>query len=162
MVDVVDRAIRSRMMSGIRGKHTQPELRLRRALHRRGLRFRLHDRKLPGRPDIVFPKYKAAIQVHGCFWHRHQGCGFSTTPASNIVFWKGKFRDTVKRDQRNLGQLLSAGWRVAVVWECELGGDDDVKRIGDRLAKWLESRKRFVEIPRMKPRARSKKPRTRS
>ena len=93
MVDVVDKATRSRMMSGIRGKDTQPELLLRRALHRLGLRYRVHVAKLPGRPDIVLARHNAVVLVHGCFWHRHRGCLFATNPASNAEFWKGKFAD---------------------------------------------------------------------
>lgn len=142
----MDRATRSRMMSGIRGKHTQPELHLRRALHRRGFRYRLHGAKLPGRPDIVLPKYKAVIQVHGCFWHRHAGCVFSTTPASNVAFWTSKFEKTIERDRRNKDKLLGAGWRTAIVWECELEGDG-VDAVADNLTKWLVGDDPFIEIP---------------
>jgi len=120
MVDVVDSEKRSRMMAGIRSKDTQPELTLRRRLHRSGLRYRLHAIDLPGRPDIVLPGRKAAIFVHGCFWHRHEGCHWCTTPASNTEFWGVKFASNVQRDKRAAEQLHSAGWRVAVVWECAL------------------------------------------
>jgi DNA mismatch endonuclease, patch repair protein len=145
MVDVVDRVTRSRMMGGIRGKDTKPELDLRLALHRRGLRYRLHVPGLPGRPDIVLPKHRAIIEIHGCFWHRHANCRFCTTPASNIGFWKPKFAETIKRDKRNIEALRELGWRVAVVWECS------VKEIGaeatsTKLAKWLQSKSRFKEI----------------
>ena len=145
MIDVVDTVTRSRMMAGIRGKNTKPELELRRALHRGGLRYRLHVPDLPGRPDIVLPKYHAIIEVHGCFWHRHANCPFCTTPASNLGFWKPKFSETVKRDKRNLEALRKLGWRVAVVWECsvkEIGAD----AVSTKLTKWLQSKSRFKEI----------------
>lgn len=118
-MDVVDRATRSRMMSGIRGKNTKPELVVRSYLHRSGLRFRLHA-SLPGKPDLVLPKYRAAVFVHGCFWHRHQDCRFATTPTSNAKFWKKKFADNVRRDAQVQQQLARLGWRVLVIWSCEL------------------------------------------
>jgi DNA mismatch endonuclease (patch repair protein) len=107
-------------MSRIRGTNTKPELAVRRYLHRAGLRYRLHAR-LPGRPDIVLPRFHAVVQVHGCFWHRHPQCRFSYTPASNSGFWQRKFRENVKRDQRVESELTSLGWRVFTVWECEAG-----------------------------------------
>lgn len=107
-------------MANIKGKNTRPELELRRALHALGLRFRLHDKRLPGKPDIVLPKYKAAILVHGCFWHRHEGCRYSTTPATRPEFWAHKFAQNIVRDQKNLENLIAAGWRVALVWECSV------------------------------------------
>ncbi|MGY0504457.1 very short patch repair endonuclease [Luteimonas sp. e5] len=116
-MDVVDPATRSRMMSGIRGKNTKPELVVRKHLHRAGLRFRLHA-GLPGRPDLVFPKYRAVVFVHGCFWHRHSGCRYATTPANNALFWQEKFEANVQRDVRVTRQLQDAGWRVLVVWSC--------------------------------------------
>lgn len=119
MTDIVDRATRSRMMSGIRGKNTKPELVVRGFLHRAGLRFRLHA-KLPGKPDLAFPKYRTVVFVHGCFWHRHEGCPFSTTPASNIEFWQKKFRDNMRRDVEAKRQLEEQGWRVLVIWACQL------------------------------------------
>lgn len=106
-------------MSRIRGKDTRPELLLRRAVHRLGLRYRLHPKELPGRPDLVFPKYHAVVFVHGCFWHRHAGCSIATTPKSNVDFWRAKFEANVARDQRNVASLESLGWRVFTVWECE-------------------------------------------
>lgn len=129
-MDVVDAATRSRMMSGIRSRDTRPELTVRRYLHAHGFRYRLHARNLPGSPDLVLPKYRVAILVHGCFWHRHQGCRYATTPASNTERWQHKFDTNVKRDQRKEAQLRVAGWRVIVVWECELRQAPD-----ERLAK---------------------------
>ena len=118
-MDVVDRATRSRMMSGIRGRDTKPEKQVRSFLHRAGLRFRLHA-PLPGKPDLVFPKHHAVVFVHGCFWHRHVGCRYATMPSSNAEFWQAKFDANVARDNRVSRQLRKEGWRVFVVWECRL------------------------------------------
>lgn len=119
MADVVDRATRSRMMSSIRGKDTKPELIVRGYLHRAGLRFRLHT-TLPGKPDLVFPKYRAAVFVHGCFWHRHQGCRYATTPANNAQFWREKFAANVRRDSIAERMLKGLGWRCLIIWSCQL------------------------------------------
>jgi DNA mismatch endonuclease (patch repair protein) len=110
-------------MAGIRSKDTKPEMTVRRYLHARGFRYRLHARDLPGSPDLVLPKYRVAILVHGCFWHRHAGCRFATTPASNVERWNVKFQANVDRDARKLASLEEAGWRVIVVWECGLRRD---------------------------------------
>jgi DNA mismatch endonuclease (patch repair protein) len=120
MTDVVDPPTRARMMAGIGGKDTKPEMALRRRLHAAGLRFRLHAAKLPGKPDIVLPSRRAAIFVHGCFWHRHEGCHWCSTPASNVEFWAAKLRRNRARDAEVRDALHAAGWRVAVVWECGL------------------------------------------
>lgn len=119
MADVVHRATRSRMMSAIRGRDTRPELEVRRLLHREGLRFRLHA-ALPGKPDLVFPKYEAVVFVHGCFWHRHPNCRYATTPASNQEFWQAKFNANVARDKRVVARLRREGWRVFTVWACRI------------------------------------------
>lgn len=120
MVDIVDRATRSRMMSGIRGRDTKPEIVVRKYLHAAGLRFRLAPKTLPGKPDIVLPKYRTVVFVHGCFWHRHTNCKFSTIPATNSAFWLKKFEYTVAHDLHVKQLLESAGWRVLVIWECEI------------------------------------------
>lgn len=120
MIDVVDKKTRSRMMAGIRGKDTLPEITVRKFLHSKGFRYRLHVKTLPGKPDLVFPKYHLALFIHGCFWHRHKGCRYATTPASNPEFWQKKFDDNVRRDKEVLRQLKRAGWRVLVIWECEI------------------------------------------
>ena len=120
MPDVVDRATRSRMMARIGSKDTFPELLLRRALHARGIRYRLHCRGLPGTPDLVFRRYRAVCFIHGCFWHRHPRCRYATTPATRAEFWQAKFRANIERDGRNRNDLLDEGWRVAIVWECAL------------------------------------------
>ena len=120
MADFLSPAERSERMSRIRSKDTSPEVALRRALHALGLRFRLHRRDLPGRPDIVLPRHRVVVFVHGCFWHRHAGCRISTTPKSNTTFWTEKFERNVARDARSIELLEAQGWRVIVAWECDL------------------------------------------
>lgn len=119
-MDVVDSATRSRMMAGIKSKDTKPEMVVRKYLHAQGFRYRLHSRKLPGSPDIVLPRYRVAIFVHGCFWHRHRDCRYTTTPSSNVERWRLKFQANMERDARKHAALAAAGWKVVVVWECEL------------------------------------------
>jgi DNA mismatch endonuclease (patch repair protein) len=120
MADVHNPAQRSFNMSRIRGRDTKPEKLLRSLLHREGFRFRKNVSSLPGRPDIVLPKHRAVVLVHGCYWHRHPGCRFATTPATNTPFWTEKFAGTVERDRRADECLKALGWRVFTVWECEL------------------------------------------
>lgn len=108
------------MMAGIGGKDTKPELTVRGAFHAAGLRYRLHRRDLPGSPDIVLAQYRAVVFVHGCFWHRHSGCRYATTPESNPHFWRSKFEENVERDARQRLALKRLGWRVLVVWECQV------------------------------------------
>lgn len=119
-MDIVTREQRSRMMSGIKGKNTKPELLLRSALHAQGFRFRIQRKDLPGKPDIVLPKYKTIIFVHGCFWHRHPGCKYAYTPKSNVEFWTNKLEGNVTRDRLTEQTLEEMGWRVLIVWECEI------------------------------------------
>ena len=111
---------RRRNMAAIKGKDTQPEMRVRRALHFAGYRYRLHVRYLPGRPDIVFPARRKIIEIRGCFWHRHSGCIFAANPRTRSDFWHGKFQATIARDARNLAALQAAGWQVMIIWECEV------------------------------------------
>ncbi|WP_455830170.1 very short patch repair endonuclease [Pseudomonas fluorescens] len=127
-MDVVDRATRSRMMSGIKGKDTKPELAVRRFLHAHGYRFRLHRRDLPGKPDIVLPRLKVCIFVHGCFWHRHTGCKYAVLPKTRIDFWTEKLESNVDRDRKVMQELFSNGWCVFTVWECELKNPDEALR----------------------------------
>lgn len=119
-MDIVDSATRSRMMSGIRGRDTKPEITVRKFLHARGYRFRLHRKDLPGRPDIVLPRFRTCIFIHGCFWHHHEGCRFAALPKTRADFWAQKLRDNVERDRRAQEELLRKGWRVLTIWECEL------------------------------------------
>ncbi|PWE30597.1 very short patch repair endonuclease [Maritimibacter sp. 55A14] len=137
MTDIVDQQTRSRMMAGIKGKNTKPELALRRALHARGFRYRLHSRKFQGRPDLVLPKHRAVVFVHGCFWHRHEGCRYATTPSTRAEFWQAKFEANVARDITVRVALLEAGWRVATIWECALRQPEQVAIAADRLSTWL-------------------------
>ena len=124
MTEIVDPFTRSKIMASIRGKNTKPELQVRHGLHQMGLRFRLHRRDLPGSPDLIFPKYRAALFVHGCFWHRHESCGLAYTPTTNNHKWVKKFQANVERDRKQIGLLLQAGWRVFVIWECALRTSD--------------------------------------
>ena len=138
MTDIVTPEQRHRMMSGIKGKDTKPELTVRKELFRRGFRYRLHDKKLPGKPDLVFPKYKAVIFVNGCFWHKHD-CKFFKWPKSNQEFWKKKITRNIERDARNRDQLSIDGWRVKTIWECALKGknSDGIGKEIDKLSIWL-------------------------
>ncbi|WP_313335436.1 very short patch repair endonuclease, partial [Sphingobium yanoikuyae] len=136
---------RSYNMSRIRGKDTKPELKMRRALHALGLRFRLHRRDLPGTPDIVLPRWNAVIDIRGCFWHRHAGCRYATMPSSNVTFWKTKFTSNVTRDNRTSESLDKLGWRVAILWECSIRREGE-NRIAHRLLEWLANGTSHIEI----------------
>ena len=142
-------------MRRVRSVNTAPEIKVRSLLHRLGFRFRLHRKDLPGNPDIVLPKHSAVIFVHGCFWHRHPGCSRATTPASHRDYWLPKFSRTVERDFKNQEQLRSSGWKVVVVWECELKNLDI---LADRLQKrfWLRpsftnKNRNALDLPRKIP-----------
>ena len=128
MTDIVETKCRSKMMARIRGRDTAPELAVRRIAHRMGLRFRLHRKDLPGRPDLVFPKHRLAVFVHGCFWHRHEGCRHASTPKSRTTFWTEKFAANVERDARQEAALRTLGWRVLVIWQCETRDEAAVER----------------------------------
>jgi DNA mismatch endonuclease (patch repair protein) len=137
MADVVTPEKRSQMMAGIRGKNTKPEFIVRRGLHRRGLRYRLHVRSLPGQPDLIFPKYRAAILVNGCFWHGHQ-CSIFKWPSTRAEFWRSKIDGNRRRDERNVRDLIAKGYRVRTVWECETRKSDaDLMILLDDLASWI-------------------------
>ena len=147
-MDTVDKETRSRIMSSVGQKNTGAETALRFALHVAGLRYRLHDRTLPGSPDLVFPKYGALIFVHGCYWHSH-GCYKSTVPKSRRQFWQDKFKANQERDERNVRLLQEQGWRVLTVWECILKGKTakPVGSVANGVTAWLESDETFGEIP---------------
>lgn len=119
MIDIVSKEQRSRNMSRIKGRDTKPELVVRRTAHKLGFRFRLYRKDLPGTPDLIFPKHRLAVFVHGCYWHRHNGCRFAYSPKSRVEFWTKKFKQNVERDGRNQTALRDLGWRVLVIWECE-------------------------------------------
>lgn len=120
--DVRDREARSRNMAAIRGKDTKPEMVVRKGLYARGLRYRLHAKKLPGKPDLVFPSLKTALFVNGCFWHAHEGCRYFKVPKTDTERWLSKFEENRSRDRRNCSLLRELGWRVIIVWECSLRG----------------------------------------
>ncbi|MBS4095923.1 MAG: DNA mismatch endonuclease Vsr [Sulfuricella sp.] len=146
MVDVVDSATRSRMMSGIRGRDTKPEILIRRLLHRQGFRFRLHVRDLPGKPDIVLPRYRAVVFVHGCFWHGHD-CPLFKWPGTRPDFWHEKIKRNQANDNRAKETLLANGWRVGVVWECALrGAGKNIEGVAQGLADWLRSDTPLIEV----------------
>jgi DNA mismatch endonuclease (patch repair protein) len=136
-MDIISEERRSWNMSRIKGKDTKPELVVRSILHKMGYRFRLHRKDLPGTPDIVLPKYKTVIFLHGCFWHRHKGCKYAYTPKSRVKFWKDKFAETVKRDKQHLKQLKENGWEVFIVWECETKDMDKLKKIINKITQGI-------------------------
>lgn len=129
-------------MSRIKGKDTKPEMLVRRFLHANGFRYKLHDKTLPGKPDIVLPKYKTVIEVQGCYWHGHQNCRYSHLPKSNTEFWKEKIGANVKRDKENLKKLKELGWNVIVIWECELKPKVFHQILNDNLLAKLRSNKK--------------------
>lgn len=146
-MDIVPSETRSRMMSGIRGKNTKPELLIRKALHHRGFRFKLYDKTLPGKPDIVLPKYHAVIQIQGCFWHGHN-CHLFKWPSSRPEFWREKISGNKQRDSRNLQALKDLEWRVLLIWECALKGKQRLpfEQLIELVENWLLVGNQFVEI----------------
>lgn len=147
MADIVDSATRSRMMAGIRSRNTRPELVIRSLLHRKGFRFRLHVRDLPGKPDIVFPRYRAVIFIHGCFWHGHAGCRLFRLPGTRTEFWQEKICRNQANDQKAEQALLAEGWRVCIVWECKIrASKKDYARLADMLSSWLLGEETFLVL----------------
>lgn len=140
MADIVSPEIRSRMMAGIKGKDTQPEMILRKGLHKLGFRYRLHDRNLPGKPDMVFPRYKAVIFAHGCFWHGHS-CHLFKWPSTNEEFWHTKIERNMEVDKQSILRLQEMGWRTGIVWECALKGKYKINReeVMELCAQWLQT-----------------------
>lgn len=138
LVDCVDKATRSRMMAGIGSRNTAPERVVRSVLHRLGFRYRLNDKRLPGTPDLVFPRYRAVIMVHGCFWHGHD-CALFRLPATRTAFWAAKIEGNRTRDQNVQRCLVEAGWRVLTIWECALKGRlrQDPGYLAGQVSRWL-------------------------
>ena len=130
--DIFSEEQRSYVMSRVGSKNTKPELIVRSYLHRLGFRFKIHEKKLPGRPDVVLPKHRCVVFVNGCFWHRHKGCPRATMPSTRVDFWQSKFEKNIARDQKNLSLLKKAKWKVCLVWECE------IDKISRRKKKLLE------------------------
>jgi DNA mismatch endonuclease (patch repair protein) len=153
VADIVDAATRSRMMSGIRSRHTKPERIVRSGLHRLGYRFALHSRKLKGTPDLVLPKYRAVIFVHGCFWHGHE-CRLFRMPGTRTEFWKTKIGRNRLNDESARKELAEQGWRVLVIWECTLRGrsEKEIASLLQRASVWLRTSRRSLELrePRRK------------
>jgi DNA mismatch endonuclease (patch repair protein) len=147
-MDVLTPEQRRRCMAKIGGRNTKPEIVLRKALFAAGFRYRLHQRELPGTPDLVFPKYRATVFVHGCFWHGH-GCALFVAPETNREFWLKKIAGNRARDERAVAALGESGWRVMTVWECGLRGRNrlPVEKLAARIAKWLKARTRVGELP---------------
>lgn len=147
MADIVSPQKRSEMMSGIRSKNTKPEIIIRKALHRQGFRFRLHGTGLPGKPDLVFPKYKAVIFTHGCFWHGHE-CPLFKWPSSRPDFWKNKINRNREKDRESLEKLLDDNWRVMIIWECALKGKVRLRtdHMVLQVSGWIKSNRKYREI----------------
>jgi DNA mismatch endonuclease, patch repair protein len=137
VADFLTKQARSLRMSLIRGKDTQPELIFRKALHSRGFRYRTHASQLPGKPDIVLPKYNSVIFVHDCFWHSHQGCRIANSPKTNSDFWQNKFLTNKRRDKRNQRRLRILCWNIIIVWECELGSKTKLRRTIEKTVRRL-------------------------
>ena len=140
MADRFSEEQRSYVMSRIKSKDTKPEMILRKSLHELGFRYRLHSSDLPGKPDMIFPKFRICIFVHGCFWHRHEGCPRCTMPKTNTLFWQEKFHRNKNRDIENVIRLFDLGWRVEIVWECELSTHEKRLHVIDKLSRLLVNR----------------------
>ncbi|MBO0346685.1 DNA mismatch endonuclease Vsr [Roseibium sp. CAU 1637] len=147
MADIVDQKTRSRMMSGIRGKDTKPEIRIRKALFARGFRYRLHHKGLPGKPDLVFPRLKAVIFVNGCFWHMHD-CALFKWPSTRVEFWRAKLEGNRRRDEVVHQQISELGWRQLTVWECSMKGRGRLEFdiVINEIERWLLSNEALGEI----------------
>lgn len=147
-MDVLTPEQRRRCMTSIRAGNTKPEVLLRKALWQRGFRYRLHDRSLPGTPDLVLPRFRAVVFVHGCYWHGHD-CPLFVVPATNTEFWMGKIRGNQDRDLRALESLSATGWRVCTVWECALRGPtrSEVGDVADRVESWVRSGGQMISLP---------------
>lgn len=148
MTDVHSKAVRSKNMAAIKGTNTRPEMLVRRALHKEGFRYRLHVATLPGKPDLVFPRYKAVVFVQGCFWHQHQ-CTMFHWPKTRTEWWKQKISANRAHDEAVQDKLRELGWRVLLVWECALKGKNKVPlpQLTDEIARWLHQGSSFAELP---------------
>lgn len=147
MTDVHDRQTRSRNMAAIRNSNTKPELRVRQELHRRGLRYSLKNKSLPGKPDVLLSKYRVAVFIHGCFWHRHH-CNYFKLPKTNTEFWNNKISENVKRDTEVITQITDIGYRVLVIWECIFKGKNKEKldSLFENIILWIKSEDKECEI----------------
>lgn len=141
MTDIFTKAKRSDIMSKISGTETKPEILVRKFLFANGFRYRKNDKRYPGKPDIVLPKYKAVIFINGCFWHGHKNCDKAKLPETNYEFWKNKIENNIKRDNGNYKQLRKQGWRVIVVWQCQLNNQNNLNRTINELIKNLQNQR---------------------
>ena len=160
MVDTVSKETRSRMMSSVRAKNTKVELEIRRRLFAMGFRYRLHRKDLPGSPDMVFPKYRSVVFIHGCFWHYH-GCHLSSIPETRRAWWKTKLEDTARRDSMAISELQKLGWRVLTIWECGFrrpgtNRTEALECIARQAADFLNSNQKLLQIPLLKGPLRTK------
>lgn len=146
MTDVVDTATRSRMMAGIKGRDTKPEIVVRKALFAAGYRFRLHRRDMPGSPDVVLPGRRIAVFIHGCFWHAHMDCPYAKKPATRREFWEAKLAANVERDRRAREAILNTGWRVLIVWECAIRDKTIREDLMSILDRWIKGNAYYDEI----------------
>jgi DNA mismatch endonuclease (patch repair protein) len=148
MADIVSKEVRSRMMSGIRSHNTKPERIVRSGLHRLGYRFGLHNRRIPGTPDLVMPKHNAVLFIHGCFWHGHS-CALFKMPATRTDFWNEKISRNRKNDKVKQLMLAEKSWRIAIIWECAIRGKDEksLGRVYNSIDRWLRSSRKFLELP---------------
>lgn len=156
MTDIVSPQKRSSMMSGIKGKDTSPEKQVRKSIFSRGFRYRLHAKDLPGKPDLVFPKYNTVVFVNGCFWHGHSDCHLFRYPKSKQEFWKNKIGGNIARDRKNIDLLLNEGWRIVIIWECTLKGKyrigtDNVSDLLERILRRKCSPREIIEIEGIRP-----------
>jgi len=147
MVDKVDGATRSRNMAAIKSRNTAPELFIRSMLHKRGFRFRLHVKELPGKPDIVLPKYHAVIFINGCFWHGHSNCRLYKLPSTRVEFWQKKINKNQSNDAKSIELLLNSDWRVCVIWECKIRASRrDLTQLADLISDFLTGTVKFLEV----------------
>jgi DNA mismatch endonuclease (patch repair protein) len=140
MADKVSKKVRSRNMSAIKGKNTKPEMIVRRFLHHKGYRFRLHRKDLPGKPDITLARYKTVIFVHGCFWHQHRNCKNAVMPKTNVAFWQDKLNGNIVRDKKNTLLLQEKGWQVLTIWECEVTSESNMEKLTEKIRNNNEGR----------------------
>ena len=148
MADIYPKVKRSNLMSKISGKETKPEIFVRKLLFSKGYRFRKNDNRYPGKPDIVLPKYKTVVFIHGCFWHHHKNCPKSKLPETRKDFWEKKIKDNVLRDKKNYLALKKTGWRIAVIWECAFKRKDLSNATLGSLLTWIDSDNHFLELPK--------------
>lgn len=147
MADRVDSIIRSQMMAAVKSHNTKPELLIRSLLHKKGFRFRLHVKELPGKPDIVLPKYRSVILINGCFWHGHENCRFFKIPSTRTEFWEEKIYKNKINDSKAIAKLLAENWRVCVIWQCKIReSKKDLTALADTISNFITGKEAFLEL----------------